>query len=116
MLIVDGDTGEILLDTWHNSLSSISSLGTRKMLMGYSYEESVANMRSGKSGDLAFISKTTGSPIYLHYEPIAVNNWSITLGVGEKRALEGTRASVRSLYIMAVIIGSVLLLHMGLIA
>ncbi len=116
VLIVDGDTGEILLDTWHNSLSSISALGRRKMLMGYSYEESVENMRSGKSGDLAFISKTTNTPVYLHYEPIAVNNWSITLGVGEKKALEGTRASVRSLYIMAVIIGSVLLLHMGLIA
>ena len=40
VLIVDGNTGDILLDTWHDSLGNLSDLSGRKMLMGYTYEES----------------------------------------------------------------------------
>ena len=34
VLIVDGSTGDILLDTWHNKLGNIADLGGRKALRG----------------------------------------------------------------------------------
>ena len=40
VLIVDGNTGDILMDTWHDTLGNLSDLSGRKMLKGYTYEES----------------------------------------------------------------------------
>lgn len=41
LLLVDGNNGDILLDTWHDSLGNLSDLSGRKMLMGYTYEEAM---------------------------------------------------------------------------
>lgn len=41
LLLVDGNNGDILLDTWHDSLGNISELRGRKMLKGYTYEEAM---------------------------------------------------------------------------
>ena len=41
LLLVDGNNGDILLDTWHDSLGNLSELRGRKMLKGYTYEEAM---------------------------------------------------------------------------
>lgn len=41
LLLVDGNNGDILLDTWHDSLGNLSDLRGRKMLKGYTYEEAM---------------------------------------------------------------------------
>ena len=41
LLLVDGNNGDILLDTRHDSLGNISELRGRKMLKGYTYEEAM---------------------------------------------------------------------------
>lgn len=41
VLIVDGNTGDILVDTWHDTLGNLSDLRGRKMLKGYTYEEAM---------------------------------------------------------------------------
>ena len=41
---MDGNNGDILLDTWHDSLGNISELRGRKMLKGYTYEEAITPM------------------------------------------------------------------------
>ena len=51
ILLVDGTTGDILLDTWHDTLGNLSDLGGRDTLAGYTYEQAVDNMRNGRSGE-----------------------------------------------------------------
>ena len=113
VLIIDGTTGDILLDTWHDTLGNLADMSGRKTLKGYTYEQAVENMRCGRSGDMRSVSKTSGSILYMHYEPVGVNNWSVTVGVSEADALAGTRAGVRTLYLMTVIVGTVLLAYMA---
>ncbi len=50
ILIVDGNTGDILLDTWHDSLGNLSDLSGRKMLKGYTYEEAMKKIPNGIGG------------------------------------------------------------------
>ena len=110
---MDGNTGDILVDTWHDTLGNLADMSGRKTLKGYTYEQAVENMRCGRSGDMRSVSKTSGSILYMHYEPVGVNNWSVTVGVSEADALAGTRAGVRTLYLMTVIVGTVLLAYMA---
>ena len=55
LLLVDGNNGDILLDTWHDSLGNLSDLSGRKMLMGYTYEEAMEKIPNGIGGDLGFM-------------------------------------------------------------
>lgn len=112
VLIVDGNTGDILLDTWHNKLSNIADLGGRKALRGTRFENSVESLRRGGSGDMSFISRTIGEPLYAHYEPAGINNWSVVLGVPEKVAFEGTRNVIRILYKMTFIVSVLILCYL----
>lgn len=116
ILVIDGNTGDILLDTWHDTLGNLADMSDRKMLDDYTYEEAVENLRLGRSGDVRSVSKTTGGIINLHYEPVGINNWSVTIGVSEKDALAGTRGGVQALYYMAAVIGVLLVGYLAYVA
>ena len=116
VLIVDGNTGDILLDTWHDSLGNLSDLSGRKMLKGYTYEEAMEKIPNGIGGDMCTVSRSTGLTIYLHYEPVGINNWSVVLGVSEQDALAETRGVVKILYLMSVIVGAILLSYLAYIS
>ena len=113
VLIVDGNTGDILVDTWHNTLGNLSELRGRKMLMGYTYEEAMQKIPNGIGGDMCTVSRSTGLTVYLHYEPVGINNWSVVLGVSEAEALAGTRGVVQTLSMMAIIVTALLLSYLG---
>lgn len=61
LLLVDGNNGDILLDTWHDSLGNISELRGRKMLKGYTYEEAMKKIPNGIGGDMCTVSRSTGA-------------------------------------------------------
>ena len=113
VLIVDGNTGDILLDTWHDSLGNLSDLRGRKMLKGYTYEEAMEKIPNGIGGDMCTVSRSTGQTLYLHYEPVGINNWSVVLGVSEDEALAGTRGVVHTLSTMTLIVTALLLSYLG---
>ena len=113
LLLVDGNNGDILLDTWHDSLGNLSELRGRKMLKGYTYEEAMKKIPNGIGGDMCTVSQSTGLTIYLHYEPVGINNWSVVLGVSEGEALAGTRDVVQTLSMMAIIVTALLLSYLG---
>ena len=110
LLLVDGNSGDILLDTWHDSLGNLSELRGRKMLKGYTYEEAMEKIPNGIGGDMCTVSQSTGMTLYLHYEPVGINNWSVVLGVSEGEALAGTRGVVQTLSVMTLIVTALLLL------
>lgn len=64
-------------------------------------------------GDMCTVSRSTGLTVYLHYEPVGINNWSVVLGVSEAEALAGTRGVVQTLSMMAIIVTALLLSYLG---
>ena len=69
--------------------------------------------RYGIGGDMCTVSRSTGLTLYLHYEPVGINNWSVVLGVSEAEALAGTRGVVETLSMMAIIVTALLLSYLG---
>lgn len=83
------------------------------MLKGYTYEEAMKKIPNGIGGDMCTVSRSTGLTVYLHYEPVGINNWSVVLGVSEAEALAGTRDVVQTLSMMAIIVTALLLSYLG---
>lgn len=112
VFIVDADTGDFLLDTWHRTLGNIEDFASRQLEPGYSWDAFLDDLRAGISGRLALTSDTIGEIIYLRYDPTGVNNWNIMVMTSQAVALRESEAISNRLYGMATIIGAVMLLYM----
>ena len=81
--IIDGNSGDFLVDTWHNEFGNIWALGEREMAPGYDHEQLKKGLQDGKTGYVVFVSRTVGEYLYFYYEPIGINAWQVALSVPE---------------------------------
>ncbi|MDD3186641.1 MAG: diguanylate cyclase [Anaerostipes sp.] len=110
--LVDGNTGDFLLDTWHNSVGNISDFFNRKNISKDNFRDAAAKMKKGKGGKLAFVSQSTGDTLYMHYEPVGINNWSVIVTVQDRYALKNSNEINNTLYRMAAKSGTIVFLYM----
>ncbi len=96
LYIVDGNTGDFLMDEYHrydNENNEIplgnafdGSMGDRETKPGYSMDEMRRNIRNGEEGYHIFKSRRTGEWYYTYYMPMGINNWSMQLTIDEPTA------------------------------
>ena len=83
--LIDGATGDFLVDTWHTGQQpgNIWALGSRPMAEGYNDAQLRQGLVNGESNFVVFRSQTTGEYLYFYYTPLAVNQWRVALSVPE---------------------------------
>ncbi len=81
--IIEGNTGDFLVDTWHEQPGNIWDLGERPMAAGYDHNLLKQGLIDGKTGYVVFVSQTTGEYLYFYYKPLTINSWRIALSVPE---------------------------------
>ncbi len=86
--IVDGDTGEYLMDTVRDTLGNIYSAGLDEQPTrdGYDLSSMHTGLHNGKSGYYVFRDRETGDWHYTCYQPLEINNWSVQLTIDEDTA------------------------------
>lgn len=100
--IIEGDTGNFLVDTWHDKPENIWALGERKMAHGYNHEQLKQGLIDGEKGYVVFVSETIGKYLYFYYEPLAINQWRIALSVSEDIVFSSAYSIRNVLYIFLV--------------
>ncbi len=87
--IIEGETGNFLMDTWHEEPGgNIWELGTRDMAPGYDHRQLKKGLTEGDSNYVVFVSKTAGQYMYFYYTPMDINDWRLALSVPEDVAFE----------------------------
>ena len=89
--IIDGATGEFLVDTWHKDVGNIWELGERKMAPGYEHQQLRQSLTDGERGYVVFVSETTDSYLYFYFEPLYINQWRLALSVPENVVFENSK-------------------------
>lgn len=98
LYLIDGATGDFLLDTWHpGEAGNIWDLGTREMAPGYDDAQPRQDLTEGRSGYVVFVSETTGSYLYFYFQPLPVNEWRLALSVPEAAVFRGYDTAGRAL-------------------
>lgn len=98
LYIIDGVTGDFLIDTWHPGVTgNILALGEREMAPGYNSEQLRQGVPNGESRYVVFVSKNIGEYLYFYYQPMSINNWRIAVSVPESVVFENTNAIARLL-------------------
>lgn len=111
--IIDGETGDQLLDTFHKNhkLGNLSDLTGRTMKLG-SYEQAMEDMKNNVAGDLSLVSRSTGKTLLMHYEPAGINAWSVSVIATTDTALREQKDLSRGLYRMTAIVCVILVVYM----
>lgn len=68
--IVEQESGQFLLDSWHGSLGKMDDLKGRKAAKGYSREAFLEGFSQGESGLSVFASNSAGENFYVAYAPM----------------------------------------------
>lgn len=101
MYIIDGNTGDFLMDTWHSGeTGNMWAMGERKMAPGYDPQQMRQGILNGESRYVVFVSETTGAYLYFYYEPLGINEWRIAVSVPESVVFENAAAIERLLNIL----------------
>lgn len=86
--VIDGNTGDFIMDTWHKTLGNLIDLGSRRMKAGYTPEQFSEDIFAGETGYVVFVSRTIGDYLYLYYEPLEINEWRLAISVPESIVYE----------------------------
>ncbi len=91
--IVDGNSGEFMVDEYHRYTASGTEIklgkitdtlaGNREVKPGYSVEEMQDNIVNGKNGYFVFRSVESGEWCYAYHTPTGINKWTIQLTIDE---------------------------------
>ena len=83
--LIDGSSGDFLIDTWHDGPSgNIWALGERKMAAGYDPKTMKEGLIKGEKNYVVFISETTNEYLYFYYQPLSIYQWRIAISVPEE--------------------------------
>ncbi len=84
MYIVEGESGNFILDTWHSGkLMNIWDLFNRQGEPGYDIAKLQQDIKEGKTDYYVGQSYTRGQRIYIYYRPLSVQQWRIAISMHE---------------------------------
>ena len=104
--LIDGATGDFLIDTWHPEPGNIWESGSRPMAHGYNDVQLRRGLIEGESNYVVFLSNTTNDYLYFYYMPISINQWRVALSVPEEVVFADAR-SVRSMLNVMLILETI---------
>ncbi len=113
--IVDGDTGEFLLDEYHRYDENGNELpldnfydvimNECEVKSGYSLEEMIHKVKVGESGMVVYNSQSTGNWYYTYYTPMEPNNWSMQITIDEDTAFRSFQnVNVTVIHLMVIVV------------
>lgn len=102
--ILEAETGQFLLDTWHDRLTKKSELSGRKPGRGYSKEKFDADLAARQTGHTVFRSNTAGENFYTSYTAIPVEDWMLLVTVPASVAFSYAGDILWFLYVMTALL------------
>lgn len=107
--ILDSNNGDFIMDSWHSELGNVYEDGTRERLANYDDVKLKEMNASGSTGVTAFVSKTTGKPMYIYYMPASMFDWQLLI-FAEEDVIFGPLMYFRKVLMMAGAIEVLLLI------
>lgn len=108
--LIDGDSGDFIMDTWHLSLGNIADWSKHKV-KGQKTSEIDTDIKSGKSGYLVGYSERVKENMYSYYTPVGINNWSVMISIPESTVMKIARQTEHAMYGMAIITVAILVAY-----
>ena len=104
--IIDDETGDYLMDTWHTGLGRLTESNARKLRDSLSWPERLNDILSGGTGHTIFYSESADEWLYFYYAPSGINHWTIAVSVPQTEAF----ASLYAIRGVCAVVGLLMIL------
>lgn len=111
LYIIEGQSGDFLMDTWHDSLGNTENLSDRSPKDGYTRDQVVSDFAAGRAGVTVFRSEKGKDNFYSSYEPIGVQDWIVMITVPEKIAFAPAEHRLYAFYALSAILLFLIVLY-----
>ena len=106
ILLFERGTGDILIDSWHDTLGNISDTKDREGVNGFDWSEVNSDYMAGGNGHAAVMSKVADETVYLSYAPVNYSDWELFLiapgSVCMKTAEENKQAAFQVIFVITL--------------
>ena len=119
MLLFQRGTGDILIDSWHDTLGNINEVGRKDIVKatgGFDWTEVTAQYNEGKDGHAAFVSEVKGENVYMSYADIPYSDWELILFVPDSVCMETANVNRTATYIVVIGVLIIFLLFIACMA
>ena len=79
IMVFERGTGDILIDSWNDSLGNIADMTEKRGARGFDWAEVRSGFLNGETGNGAFHSENSRENIYLSYAAVPYSDWEIIL-------------------------------------
>lgn len=107
--LIDIEDGCYIMDSWHEELGNVYEQEEREKVKGYEEIDLQNELRNNKTGAIAFISRTTGKPLYMYYTPVVSFHWQLAIFTPEDELFEDVFA-LRKVFLLAGLFEVILLI------
>ncbi|MGI6498087.1 MAG: GGDEF domain-containing protein [Oscillospiraceae bacterium] len=101
LYLMEGKSGDYLMDTWHNDLGNMEQFRDRLMQSGYSAEQIQSDFANGKPGTIVSFSRTASEYFYACYAPVGMEDWMVMVTVPEHVAFAHAETILTNFYILS---------------
>ncbi|MBS7009226.1 GGDEF domain-containing protein [Anaerostipes sp.] len=112
LFVIEGRTGDLLMDTWRTSLGNMNRFSGYSLKKGYSQEQTSSDFASGKPGTIVFHSQNITGYYYARYVPVGTQDWMVMLTVPERVAYAQADRMLYSFYIFAALLLVIFLFYL----
>lgn len=103
--LLESDTGNYLVDSWHDTTGNLRDLNGYTFARGYSQEEYYRQIHTGESGLTVLRTPRSTETFYVRYAPVPeYPNWMVMLSVPENVAFAQSGATLLLFSIMTVLV------------
>lgn len=111
--IIDTDTGDFILDTWHDDLPNIHDYtdADHPTKGNMSWNRFIQDLLNKGKGYVIFNADDRDGWQYLYYSPAGINKWSIAVSVPESEAFASVFAIQQICLYMGVLMAIIIILY-----
>ena len=114
IMVFERGTGDILIDSWNDSLGNIADMAENKGVKGYDWKTIQAGFLNGETGNGAFRSQSGGEDTYISYAAVPYSDWEIILFAPGSLCMEHADSSKRETVQAFILILLVFLLFLAI--
>lgn len=103
LYVIEGTSGDFLVDTLHKNLGNIHELKNRPVKDGFTTEQAINDMKYCMAGRTAFKSFTTDEYLYCDYAPANINDWMVMFSLPKSIAMAEANQILLVIYILAAV-------------
>ena len=109
--IIDTETGDFIMDTWHEGLGNLNDYYPTDMRGGEKWHDTIEDILKGHKGYVVLKSSKANDWLHMYYAPAGINQWTVAVSVPQNEVFASLYAVQHVCWAIGVMLVIVLVIY-----